>query len=243
VSPETTVLILGAAVGGFVQGVSGFAFAMVAMSIWAWGIDPRLAAVMAVFGGFTGQAFSALTIRRSLHLRLLLPFLIGAAVGVPLGVSALPFFDPRSFRLALGVILAVFSPAMLFAPRLPRITRGGRAADAAMGAVGGFMGAFGGFTGIAPTLWCTLRGYTKDEHRAVIQNFNLVALGATLTALALSGAVRREMLPSMAIVAPALVVPSLLGARVYVGLTAVAFRRLVLSLLWISGVTMIWAAL
>ena len=37
----------GAAVAGLVQGISGFAFAMVAMSIWVWGIEPRLAAVLA----------------------------------------------------------------------------------------------------------------------------------------------------------------------------------------------------
>jgi hypothetical protein len=37
----------GAAIAGLVQGISGFAFAMVAMSIWVWGVEPQLAAVMA----------------------------------------------------------------------------------------------------------------------------------------------------------------------------------------------------
>ena len=41
---------LGAAVAGFVQGLSGFAFGMVSMSFWAWALDPRLAAALAVFG-------------------------------------------------------------------------------------------------------------------------------------------------------------------------------------------------
>jgi hypothetical protein len=43
-----------------VQGISGFAFAMVAMSIWVWGVDPALAALTAVFGGVTGQIISAI---------------------------------------------------------------------------------------------------------------------------------------------------------------------------------------
>ena len=54
------ILAAGAAVGGLVQGISGFAFAMVAMAIWVWGVDPQLAAVMAVFGGVTGQIMSAI---------------------------------------------------------------------------------------------------------------------------------------------------------------------------------------
>ena len=37
---ELWVLAFGAAVGGLVQGISGFAFAMVAMAIWVWGVDP-----------------------------------------------------------------------------------------------------------------------------------------------------------------------------------------------------------
>ena len=36
------------------------------------------------------------------------------------------------------------------------------------------MGGIGGFAGVIPTLWCTLRGYARDQQRAVIQNFNLV---------------------------------------------------------------------
>ena len=37
------IVVVGAIVAGFVQGLSGFAFALVAMSIWAWTLDPKLA--------------------------------------------------------------------------------------------------------------------------------------------------------------------------------------------------------
>ena len=38
---EAWVLAVGAAVAGLVQGISGFAFSMVAMAIWVWGVDPQ----------------------------------------------------------------------------------------------------------------------------------------------------------------------------------------------------------
>lgn len=44
------VIALGAIAAGFVQGLSGFAFSLVAMSFWAWSVEPTLAAVLAVFG-------------------------------------------------------------------------------------------------------------------------------------------------------------------------------------------------
>lgn len=240
---ELWVLAGGAAIAGFVQGISGFAFGMVAMSLWVWTIDPRVAAVMSVLGGLTGQALSAVTVRRGLHLGLLWPFVAGALVGVPLGLVVLPMLNPAWFKGLLGLILLVFCPAMLWAGRLPSISHGGRLGDAAAGAVGGVMGAVGGFTGVAPALWCTLRGYNRDEHRAVLQNFNLAALTATAVGLWWSGHINAEVLPRYAVVAPALVLPSMLGARVYLGLSAAQFRQVVLVVLTVSGVAMVGSAL
>ena len=82
---EMWVLGVGAAIAGLVQGISGFAFAMVAMAIWVWGVDPKLAALMAVFGGVTGQIVSVIRVRRGWHLHLLWPFVLGSAIGIPLG--------------------------------------------------------------------------------------------------------------------------------------------------------------
>lgn len=242
-STEILMLVVGAAVAGLVQGISGFAFGMVSMSIWAWTIEPRVAAVMAVFGGLSGQVLSAFTVRRGLAASTLLPFLIGGAAGIPIGVWALPHFDPAVFRLAIGTVLVVFCPAMLWSERLPRVTSGGRLADGVAGAVGGVMGGLGGFTGVVPTLWCTLRGFDKDLQRAVIQNFNLAALTVTMAGYLLAGAVTSDMLPKFAVVLPALVLPSLLGARIYVGLSPLAFRRVVLGVLSLSGLALVAASL
>jgi len=71
------IVIAGAAVAGFVQGLSGFAFGMVAMSFWAWAIEPRLASAMTVFGALTGQLLAAASVRRGLSWRRLWPFVAG----------------------------------------------------------------------------------------------------------------------------------------------------------------------
>jgi uncharacterized membrane protein YfcA len=239
---ELWLLVIGAVVAGFVQGLSGFAFGMVAMSFWVWGIEPRVAAVMAVFGSLTGQVVAAVSSRRRFPLATLAPFLAGGAVGIPLGIAVLPHLNPDLFKLALGTVLAVFCPIMLVSSSLPRVAAGGRLADGVVGAVGGFMGGIGGFTGVVPTLWCTLRGMAKEEQRAVIQNFNLAALAFTMAGYLASGLVTRDMWPLLPLVAVALLVPSLIGARVYVGLSELAFRRVVLALLSGSGVAMLVAA-
>ena len=240
---ELWVLGIGAAIAGLVQGISGFAFSMVAMSIWVWALDPKLAAALAVFGGWFGQVISAFRVRRGWHVDILWPFVLGSAIGIPIGNWVLPYLDPNQFKLVLGGLLVVCCSAMLATARLPHITHGGRAADAGVGLIGGVMAPLSGFSGLAPALWCTLRGYNKDEHRAVIQNFNLIVLSATLASNIWAGRLQRGHVPQMALVAGALIIPAIWGSKIYVGMSAAAFRKTVLWLLVGAGVVMLAAAL
>jgi len=233
---------VGAGVAGFVQGLSGFGFGLTAMSFWAWTLDPRLAAVLSVFGSLTGQVIAAVTVRRGFDGRRLLPFLLGGLVGVPLGVAILAMLDVRLFKGLLGALLVLWCPAMLLSGRLPRVRAGGRVADGVVGGIGGLMGGLGGFTGTVPTLWCTLRGYAKDEQRAVIQNFNLAALTVTMGVYLARGLVTRDMLPLFGVVAPAMLLPVLLGARLYVGISEASFRKVVLVMLTASGLALLASA-
>lgn len=233
---------LGAALAGFVQGLSGFGFGLTAMTVWAWVLDPRLAAVLAVFGALTGQVVAAFTLRRDWHVRTLLPFMAGGLAGLPVGLYLLPRLDMPLFQGVLGLILVTVCPLMFFANRLPPIRRGGHAADAAAGAVGGVMGGLGGSTGVVPTLWCTLRGFDKDRQRAVIQNFNLAMLAITFVAYIATGIAEAGMLPLMAVVVPATLIPGRLGTRLYVGISELAFRQLVLGVLTASGVALLASA-
>ena len=232
------IVAIGAAAAGFVQGLSGFAFGMVAMSFWAWVLDPRLAAALAVFGALTGQLLAVFSVRRGFNWPLLWPFLLGGLAGIPLGVLILPHLDMDWFKAVLGALLALWCPVMLMAQRLPRIG-GNRWGDGAVGLVGGVMGGIGGFAGSVPTLWCTLRGFNKDTQRAVIQNFNLSMLSVTMAIYLATGIVTRDMAPMFAVVAPAMLIPTLLGTRLYIGISDVTFRRVVLGLLTCSGLTLL----
>lgn len=236
------LIALGAVVAGFVQGLSGFAFGMVAMSFWAWGLEPRVAAVLTVFGSLTGQLIALFSVRRGFRWALLWPFVLGGLMGIPLGVWVLPYLDMLWFKAVFGTLLVLWCPLMLAAPRLPRL-RGGRLADGTVGLVGGALGGIGGFTGTVPTLWCTLRGFDRDTQRAVIQNFNLSMLLVTMLTYLGTELVTVELLPSFAVVALAMAVPTLLGTRLYLGISEQVFRRVVLGLLTLSGVAMLMASL
>jgi uncharacterized protein len=240
---ELTILLAGAVLGGVVQGVSGFAFGMVALAVWAWGLEPVTATVMAVFGGLCGQVLSALSIRRQAKASEILPFLVGGLLGVPLGTYWLPQLDASTFKTLLGAVLTLGCPLMLRSEQVRVAELAGRLGDSVAGFAGGIIGGLSGMTGVAPAIWGTLRGFDKPKQRELLQNFNIAILTATLVALTWKGAVTSEMLPQMGIVAGALVVPSFIGARIYTRMPDAHFRRLVLILLTVAGITLLSSGL
>jgi uncharacterized membrane protein YfcA len=237
------IVAFGAAVAGFVQGMTGFAFGLVAMAIWAWSLDPTLAGPLVVFGSLVGQIYASRSVLRGANPLHAVPFVIGGVLGVPLGVILLRYINPTVFKASVGVLLVVWCPAMLFARELPRIEWGGKWMDIFIGWIGGIMGGLGGLTGPAPILWATLRGWDPRAQRGVFLVFNLCMHSLTMTIYIVSGTVTRQAAYLFAVMLPAMVIPSFAGFRLYRRLSDLAFRRIVLGLLAISGAVLIVSSL
>jgi uncharacterized membrane protein YfcA len=72
-----------------------------------------------------------------------------------------------------------------------------------------------------------------------VQNFNLSILLVTFASYIATGVISSATLPFFAIVAPAMLIPSLLGARLYIGISEATFRKVVLSLLTGTGMALL----
>lgn len=236
-------VLVGAVGAAFVAGLSGFAFGMIGLSVWAWVLEPRLLSPMVVFGSLVAQLVSLGAVRRGHSWPRLLPFLIGGIAGVPLGVRLLGVIDLRWFRGLTGVVLIVYCTGMLLARDLPPLRHGGRAADTIAGLIGGVMGGLAGLTGPVPTLWCTLRRWDKDVQRSVFQSFNLAMHAITLASYGWTGMLTTEVGWVFALMLPAILLPTWLGARFYQRISEAAFRRLVLGLLLVSGCVLVGSSL
>jgi uncharacterized membrane protein YfcA len=236
-------IIAGTCAGGFVSGVAGFAFGLVALNFWVWHIDPKLLAPMVVFGSFVAQTLSMGVVRHSFDWKRLAPFLVGGSLGVPVGAALLGAVNITIFRLTVGLILIVYCSSMLLIGNAKPVTAGGRLADGVSGLIGGVMGGLAGLTGPAPTLWCTLRGWDKDTQRFIFQSFNLGMQAIALVIYWLNGTLTPTVGKVFALMFPAILIPTLIGARVYTRINAVVFRRLVLGLLLASGVVLLGSTL
>ncbi len=235
-TPDLALIVaVGAGLGGFVTGLAGFGTGLVALGVWLHVLDPLLAAPLVVICSVIGHLQSIWGLRGRLDWSRLWPFLAGGLPGIPLGVLLLGLLDPQVFRGLVGLFLLAYAGTMLLLRKLPVLHFGGRPMDAAVGLGGGVLGGFAGLSGPLPTIWCGLKGWTKDEQRSVFQGFNLSILSLSLVSQALGGVVTGEVLLLGLVCLPATLLGAWLGHRTYGRIDDRQFRRLVLWLLLASG--------
>ena len=96
---DLALFAAGTFAAAFVTGIAGFAFGIVAAAVWLHFLSPVQAAALIVGFGLIVQGWSVWKLRKSVKLGRILPFIIGAAIGVPLGAELLRLASPASLRI------------------------------------------------------------------------------------------------------------------------------------------------
>lgn len=232
----TGLVVAGAAfLGAFASGLAGFAFGLVALGLWLHVLNAHVAGPLVIVASLISQTLSLLHFRRAFRFDLLWPFIVGGVIGTPIGVWLLAYMDPLLLRRLMGAFLVLYASFFLLRPPVKPVHSGGRVADGGIGFVGGIMGGLAGLSGAVPTVWCGLRGWSKDASRAVYQPFNVVVQVAALPALFGAGLLSRELGYYTLLCIPAMLVGVWLGIRVYSRIDEAQFRKLILWLLLASG--------
>jgi uncharacterized membrane protein YfcA len=237
-SLDLLIFLIATFAGALVAGLSGFAFALVAASIWLYILTPLQTTTLIIAFGLIVQGYMVWKLRQALDWRRLWPFIAGAAIGVPLGISILGWANPAYVRAGVGLFLVLYSLYALLRPSLPALTRGGAAADAAVGFANGVLGGITGIAGILVTIWCGLRGWPKDQQRAVFQPAAVAVFAMSGLWLGVKGAVSADTIRLFLFGLPALLTGTWLGMKLYGRLDEAAFRKVVLVLLLASGVAL-----
>jgi uncharacterized membrane protein YfcA len=239
---EPSLALLAAVAGvaflaAFVQGVTGFGSALVAMPLLALVLDVRAAAALVALLSLAINFALLLPARRALPWRRVAPLLAGSIVGVPVGVLFLAGADARLARGVLGALLIVVSAAML----RPRGTRIGPDPGPALaaGALAGLLGGAFNANGPVVTLYAAARGWDKRETHAALQLYFLLS-GLAIAALhGAAGITDRRVLLAAALALPALGFGSLAGWAVHRRVSEERFRNLLLVSLVGAGVVLL----
>lgn len=219
--------------GGFLQGCLGFGFGLISV--------PPLLMVLAAAEVVPMQialsVFLSLPLawkeRRQIQPLLVGPLIIGAVIGLPVGMFVLQHFDGPLLKIVIGTLLVVMSFTMLTGWSYP--IRRQLLALFPIGFLSGIMATSFSMAGPPIILFLTNQSMDKNQFRANILIYFAVLGVVATTGYASSGAYSQSIIMLISIFVPAVLLGGFAGARVSSRVPQATFRRLTLLAALIMG--------
>lgn len=226
-----------AAVNGVIHGYTGFGGALMTVPLLTFLFGPVEA--IAIVGVMTICGSAQLYPRavRNVLWRELLPIFAGIATVMPLGAFFLFNLDPLLIRRAMGAFILVFAFILMsgWVYRGPR----GIAPGAVVGALAGGITGASGVGGPPLALYYLASPEPVDVQRANIIISVAVLTIAMLVAVSVGGGFSETVLLRAVILTPAYVFGVWAGARLFAVAPKSYFRRIVLWLLVVTGLSVV----
>ena len=236
---DYAIILAGALSGGFVLGLTGFGNGLTAYGFWLHVLTPQLGAPLVAIGSITSHLLMFRGFRHAISPARFMPFIIGGLIGIPIGTVLLTVISAPACKLFGGAMLASYSIITLcggLSLRVPSKTPFG---DPLIGLIGGICGGLASLSGPILTVWCDLKGWPKDEQRGTYQPYNFAMLSAALVAFGVAGLLTMPLLKLTVLSLPATLGGMRLGRRLYGKIDDRQFRKVVLGLLALSGLSLV----
>ena len=117
---ELAIFLGGTFAAAFVTGLAGFAFGMVAASIWLYALTPLQASILILAYGLLVQGYAVWKLRHSLDLYRLAPFVLVVLRGFPPALPHCIGLLQGTCALASACCWSHSAFTILFAPSCPK---------------------------------------------------------------------------------------------------------------------------
>ena len=165
----------------------------------------------------------------------------GAAIGLVVGVTLLRQLEPDAIRLLAGAVVAGFSALLLSGARIPGV--GSRWATPIAGFASGALNASVGVSGPPVVVLLAARNLPPAAFRTTASTYFLMVNAATLVVLAWRDLLTRDHFLLALVLTPAALLGTAIGRRLVHFVSPVAFRRITLGVLLVTGLTAAGGAL
>ena len=231
------VVVAGAAT---VQLAAGFGFGLAAMPLLSIALDPHDAVVVALTLATLTNGFQAIAGRGRTDRGVAGRMLLGAAAGLPIGLLVFLRADDRWLGVLVG--LAVLAAVVVIARGLD-LRHAGPALDVGAGLLAGSLTMSVGVNGPPLVFVLQARQFDQQRFRATITTVFAVLDVISVAVFAVSGDLDGDTALAVAVSVPGLALGAAAGMALRRHLDADRFRRLVLALLVVAGISAVATAL
>lgn len=229
-------------IGGFVHGVTSIGGAMVAMPLITFVTGPREAILVAcIVGGLAPLALSIIY-RRYVLWRETLWLALGCIPGIPAGVAMLTTLSGPALLLAVGGMLIFFVLWQTLSHKVRAALPFHALTTLLVGIVAAFLTACTSLGGPPLAVYATFRGWKKEEALATLSmTFNFINLSVVLSQWK-SGLYDSSVASAVSVSLPCIIIGVLASVPVVRRMPQETFRRLLLLMIFTSGVILICRA-
>jgi len=226
---------------GFIQGLSGFGSVLVALPLLAIILDIKAVIPLAALYGLSIAFLLLVQLRKHLEWKKVWPLLLGAILGIPVGVFFLKKLDREIIHCILGIILIGYSLYSLFFRTLRSGI--GEAWGYVFGFLAGCLGGALGASGPPVIVYTSLQSWGKDTIKVSLQGFFVLSGMMVIFGHAISGITTALVLRLFGISVPAMVFGTYVGSYFYGMIEEQWYRRVVLIFVALLGGLMIYKAM
>jgi uncharacterized membrane protein YfcA len=231
----SVVLVIFLAV--FVQSLSGFGSALVAMSLLPAIIGIQVATPLVALVMIFIEVLLLLRYRQAFKWEAVWRVIAASIIGVPIGLMFLKRLDEQIALTALGVVVAGFGLYALMNIRLPTLSH--PAWGYAFGFLAGIIGGAYNTSGPPVIMYGNCRGWQTEEFKSNLQGFFIISSLAIVIGHAWNNSLTPEVWHYFWLSIPATVIGIIAGTSLDRYTNPETFRKIVLILLVMIGIRLI----
>ncbi len=225
---------------GFIQGLSGFGSALLAMPLLTLFVDVKTAVPLCILQSLLMTAYLSWKLRAFVERGKILPLIAGSLPGIYIGVTFLNKAEPALVQVLLGMLIVMYSTYSLVFKPAPRKVH--RLWAYIAGFCTGFIGSAFSTGGPPAIIYTTLTGWSKDHIKATLSAFFFVTSVITVAAHAVSGLTNTLVLKYFSVSSLFVLLGVYGGSRLYDRIKRQGYIRIILATLIALGLMMIIAA-
>lgn len=199
--PEYILIIFTMIIAGFIQGMTGFGFSLIAIPIMAMFIDIKRVVPLSVSIALITVIIMSFQLKGHLNWKRIVPMVVGLVPGIAIGAFLLKNLPDNIIKFIMGMFLLVFSTYNLFKKNIEICLSYHWGVIA--GFLSGLISATVGGGGPPVVVYASLSKCSQNEIKATLSSFFVGMAGLTVVAHALNGLINISVIKMMMYSAPA----------------------------------------
>lgn len=235
---ETLILAAIVGVAGFLQGLTGFGFGLIALPLLGLFIPFKTIIPLVLMLALIISLTLMIQLRRSVRLKIILILFLATLPGIPLGVYALKHISAQILSLGLGLLMISFTSYQLLSKPSPREL--GMPVTLVAGFSCGFLTGCISAGGPPVIIYSAVQPWSKDEAKAVLAYYFFITGATALAAHYYNGLVTSDVINYFTVTFPALILGILAGTFAYKHISDHGYRKLAIGLVFMLGCMMVY---